>query len=152
VFELGPRFILLALGLAFLQPWLYIGVGVHFVLALAMHIVINPTLEGVCPSWMKIPFLILISFINIFCFINLEKGQTRRRVMAYYILYYVENVVIMVIILTLSPDITCNCCSASQMWRYVSFSLLPGALLHFLFQCIYYSACHPHLQAEKSGH
>jgi len=144
--ELGPRFILLSLSVVYLPVWIYVGVGVHFVLAFVMHSVINPQLEGVCLSWMKIPFFGLVSFINIFCFINLEKGQTRKRLITFYILYYIENFVIMGLILHLLPN---GHCLTSHSWHCASYALLPGAVLHLIFYVIYYGACHPNLKSVK---
>lgn len=40
--------------------------------------------------WEKL-FLMSVGFVYVFCFINIKEGTTRTRVMAYYVLFFVEN-------------------------------------------------------------
>ena len=135
--ELSPRFLLLASFGAYFMPWcLILPVG-HFMLVMIFHIYSNPELYGMCCCKAgKFLFLILCSYINIFCFINVTGGRTFNKRFIYYILFYTENAVMVVLVwYKMQPHKSC-----------IAFTLLimpVGFVCHLSFLLLYYKLFHP---------
>ena len=135
--ELSPRFLLLASFGAYFMPWcLILPVG-HFMLVMIFHIYSNPELYGMCCCKAgKFLFLILCSYINIFCFINVTGGRTFNKRFIYYILFYTENAVMVVLVwYKMQPHKS-----------YIAFTLLimpVGFVCHLSFLLLYYKLFHP---------
>lgn len=135
--ELSPRFILLSSFGAFFMPWCFILPFVHFVLVMTFHIYANPELYGMCCCKVgKFLFLVLCSYINIFCFINVSGGRTLKTRLIFYILFYTENAIM-----------------TSLVWyrtkmdqSYLAYTLLVvpvGFVCHLSFLALYYKLFHP---------
>lgn len=135
--ELSPRFILLASFGAYFMPWcLILPVG-HFMLVMIFHIYSNPELYGMCCCKAgKILFLILCSYINIFCYINVTGGRTFNKRFIYYILFYTENAVMVILVWY----------KMQSHKSYIAFTLLimpVGFVCHLSFLLLYYKLFHP---------
>lgn len=139
--ELSPRFLLLAAFGAYFMPWCFILPVAHFALFMAFHCYTNPELYGMCCCKAgKFLFLILCSYINIFCYINVTGGRTFYKRLLYYIFFYTENVIMV-----------------SLVWyktngdRHIMFTMLimpVGFLFHVLFLFLYYKLFHPNNRAD----
>lgn len=146
LFELGPRFLLLSLATAYFLNYVIGAVSIHVVLAFIMYKVINPKLEGICYSQiLRDMFLLLISFISVFCFINLTDGSTWRRKLLYYIVFYVENFVILGLVVFFMETGSI----VYSPWWYTAFSVVPGLVLHVIFMVVYYKFFHPTKTAKE---
>ncbi|XP_033737428.1 XK-related protein 6-like [Pecten maximus] len=140
LFELGPRFLLLGLCVSYFHNILIGGVALHVILAFIMYIAINPRLTGVCEGQIcRAAFLLLVSFISVFCFINLKDGKTLWTMLLYYGMFYLENFIMMAVVVYLTKAGIV----VYSPWYNTAFSVIPGLLLHMLCLVAYYKFFHP---------
>lgn len=147
--ELGPRFLLISLFIYTVPFWISVLVASsHFSFALIYYIIQRPTLQGICCSNMSgYPFLLLISYIATFCYVNLTNERSRVWATIYYIVFYLENIGMFVVIFLLFPDTN----SYYYVWKNSSYILFPGFVFHLLFQTLYYRYFHPNKYSSDSG-
>ncbi|XP_071129550.1 XK-related protein 7-like [Mytilus edulis] len=135
--ELSPRFLLLASFGAYFMPWCFILPSAHFLLMMTVHIYTNPELYGMCCCKAgKFLFLVLCSYINIFCFINVTGGKTFKKRLMFYILFYIENIVMVAL----------SWYKTQMNQSYLVYTLLiapVGFVCHMLFLLLYYKLFHP---------
>ncbi|OWF45372.1 XK-related protein 6 [Mizuhopecten yessoensis] len=140
LFELGPRLLLLGLCVAYFLNILLGAVALHVIVMFLMHLYINPRLTGVCNGQIcRTVFLLLISFISVFCFINLKDRKTLWIMVFYYAVFYVENFAIMGVLVGLTQAGIIF----YSPWYFTAYSVIPGFVLHMLCLSLYYKFCHP---------
>ena len=145
LFELGPRFLVIILGISYLPPWYawVIGGCVHYMLSFVLVITAKPELRAVCGgSQSRMGFMALFSFVFMFCYVHLEAGKTFKRALVYYIVFYVQNFVIMALVLQLWTRIHTN------TWSYLVLTVPPGFVFHLIIVLLYYKCLHPDVEGS----
>ena len=89
------------------------------------------------PSIMSKAFILVMGLIGVLSFINLKEGHTFKTSILFYVVFYVENIVMVAVIIVLSMS------SGMVPWVYCLFSVPVGLLLHVVFVFVFYSFCHP---------
>ncbi|XP_060077509.1 XK-related protein 6-like [Ylistrum balloti] len=146
LFELGPRFLLLGLCVAHFLYMLIGGAAFHVSLAFIMYMCINPRLTGVCNEQIsRSSFLLLVSFISVFCFINLKDGKTLWVMVVYYGVFYLENFIMLGVVV----GFTRAGIIVYTPWYYTAYSVIPGFVLHMLCLLLYYKFYHPQKTIPK---
>lgn len=139
--ELGPRFVLLAMCGVLFIPWCFTPVGAHFVIMVVFYACQKPELRGICCTGTSVfPFLVLISFISIFGFVNLKEGDTKKSGIIFYLLFYIENAAMTSLVSWYSYT---NCAILGK-WTHTIYLFVAGAVLHLFFLVFYYKCFHPH--------
>jgi hypothetical protein len=85
----------------------------------------------------KIAFNIVFGYVLIFCFQNVQEGNTRFRALLYYCVVYAENLSMLVAWLYFTTH--------NSDWYYLfAIIIVPsGMVLHISVQLLYYKCCHP---------
>ncbi|XP_071144139.1 XK-related protein 6-like [Mytilus edulis] len=133
--EVAPRIILLSLSAA--------QFGYHMLVATCIHWILMSLWVGRQNQEMydkmrdKIVHYIVIGYVLIFCFQNVQKGKTRYRTMFYYFVTFVENV----IMLTLWTYFTHH----KREWVYLAVIVsVPSCMvIQIIVQILYYKCVHP---------
>lgn len=138
--EIGPRIVLLSLCIYCFYPWCFIPIVLHFLFIFGYFCHINPELSGVCHNrCCNYPFLLLMSYIGTFCFINLKDGETKKISIIYYLVFYAENTIMSALIIWYSLSGYVNLVG----WTYSSVCFVPGGLFQFFFMFVFYRYFHP---------
>lgn len=138
--EIGPRILLISLCIYSFYPWCFIPIAFHFMFMFGYFCHINPELSGVCHhKFCNYPFLLLMSYIGIFCFMNLKDGETKRISIIYYIVFYTENVLMTVLIIWYAVSEYVDL----GVWTYSSMCFVPGGLFQVAFMFVFYRYFHP---------
>lgn len=133
--EVAPRIILLSLSAA--------QFGYHMLVATCIHWILMSLWIGRQNQEMydkmrdKIVHYIVIGYVLIFCFQNVQKGKTRYRAMFYYFVTFVENI----IMLTLWTYFTHH----KREWVYLAVIVsVPSCMvIQIIVQILYYKCVHP---------
>ena len=74
--------------------------------------------------------------LGLFSYINLKEGKTFKTATLYYLVYYIENIIMLVLIIihSTTSDIT--------NWEFCLF-VIPMGLLHLLLNFSFYLLFHP---------
>lgn len=121
--ELGPRFYLLVLFTYCFQYWVIIPTVVQLLVVFALFLYQKPKLKGICctPTFDYL-FCLLVSYIGIFCFVNLKGGKSRYSSIFYYIIYYVGNATMVVLVVFFSSKLEHN---NAEIWKSGLLFLIP---------------------------
>ncbi|OWF45374.1 XK-related protein 6-like [Mizuhopecten yessoensis] len=137
--ELGPRLVLLVLCLKFVGWWTLIGVFCHLMLMFVLNVChVKPENNQVCDQRCLHFFYLFLSYVEIYSFINMNKEESKHTSLIYYVIFYLENAVMMSLVLGLTYSGIMPC----MTWCMFSYSAIPGFVLHLLFLCLYYSYLH----------
>ena len=90
-----------------------------------------------CPSLMANIFIILTGIIGVFSYINLKEGNTLRTSMLFYVVFYIENILVTALVIYMSVS------TVMVAWVYCLFAVPVGLFLHVVVVFIFYSFCHP---------
>ncbi|CAF0725215.1 unnamed protein product [Didymodactylos carnosus] len=151
VFLITPRVLALAMFAASSRSWFWIIICAHW---MGMLFWILRFKTGFCISDQNkyVPreaifekcYNIVCSYIYIFCYMNLTEGNTRQRYIAFYTVYYIENIAFSVIYAVHSQE-------KNLLFKYslVTF-VCTGFWFAVLFQFVYYQCFHPsdHVRAN----
>ena len=100
------------------------------------HVDENATLSpGTFKIIMSHIFILLMGIIGIFSFVNLKDESSFKRTMFYYAVFYTENIVIVIVVRSLS--------AAEVDSEYSLLAIIVGLLCHVVFIFIFYFFCHP---------
>lgn len=140
VFEIGPRITAIVMLLSVDSHGLYIIFGslVHWFIMLTMAFLRH--VKVYTKPVHNIMFIVFISFVQIISYMNLSHGKSRLFAIIYYTLFYVENVV-MVLLFVLWTDID----KSSWIFLVTICVASSGTLFCTLFMALYYKLCHPKL-------
>ncbi|XP_021363908.1 XK-related protein 7-like [Mizuhopecten yessoensis] len=138
--ELGPRFVLLVLCVKFVGWWTtLIGVFFHFVLMFVLNLChVKPENNQMCDQRCLLFFYLFLSYVEIYSFINMNEEKSKHTSLIYYVIFYLENAVMMSLVLGLTYSGIMPC----MTWCMFSYSAIPGFALHLFFLCLYYSCLH----------
>ena len=138
--SLAARFICTALFLVNYYKWVGgICIFVHFfVMLLWICIKERPKLEGAiaCTSG-RFLYYIFFAYVSILCFTNLSHGRTRKRMVVFLAVIYIENAVMAILSYL---RIKAETGSGKENHLYV---LPVGFILHVVLLLIYYRCFHP---------
>jgi hypothetical protein len=137
LFTIGPRILALALfaSIFAIRYYVVVGIACHWLL---MTIYIISRRTNYCNGqFFEILFNMLVGFIYIFTFWNIEDGHTRFRYTSYYILVYLENLGMVITWFVLTTH--------AGQWYYIPSFLFVviGFILGIAFMLAYYMGCHP---------
>ncbi|KAJ8302496.1 hypothetical protein KUTeg_018892 [Tegillarca granosa] len=122
--ELSPRFLLLALSVYCLLPWIFVAIVLHIFIMFICFSIQNPKLSGVCPNRVfKTFFLLILSYVALFCNVNLGEGKNRFWILLYYILFYAENIVMATVIILIYHH---QLEQVNYKWAYSSLVFIPS--------------------------
>ncbi|OWF45373.1 XK-related protein 6 [Mizuhopecten yessoensis] len=138
--ELGPRLVLLVLCFRFVGlSTTLIGVFFHFVLMFVLNAYhVKPENNQMCDQRCSRFFYIFLSYVEIYSFINMNQEESKHTSLIYYVIFYLENAVMVSLVLGLTYSGIMPC----MTWCMFSYSAIPGFVLHLLFLCLYYSCLH----------
>ncbi|XP_052704940.1 XK-related protein 8-like [Crassostrea angulata] len=138
VFEIGPRITAIVMLLPVDSHGLYIIFRslVHWFIMLTMAFLRHVKVYD--EPVHNIMFIVFISFVQIISYMNLSHGKSRLFAITYYTLFYVENVV-MVLLFALWTDID------KSSWIFIVAVCVAssGTLFCTLFMVMYFKLCHP---------
>jgi len=133
--EVGPRVIILALFASYFTYWLLIAAIVHWI-GMSLWLCCQKS-KFYETKFDQFVFNVTVGYISIFCFLNVIDGQTRFRVIPYYIVFYTQNFMMLLSCTYFTND-------KSAWFHFVAISIVAlGCLLHIIFQLSYYLLCHP---------
>ncbi|XP_033737429.1 uncharacterized protein LOC117325372 [Pecten maximus] len=140
LFELGPRLILLVLCIKFVRWWTLVGVGLHLVLMIAFNTCyVDPENNDMCcRHGGNCFFSLFVSYVEIYSFINMNKDESKRTAVIYYIIFYLENALMMSLVLGLTSSGSVPCMTSCKF----AFSAIPGFVFHVLLLSLYYNCLH----------
>lgn len=145
VFEIGPRITAIVMLLSVDSHGLYIIFGslVHWFIMLTMAFLRHVKVYD--EPIQNIMFIVFISFVQIISYMNLSHGKSRRFAIIYYTLFYVENV-LMVLLFVLWTDID------KSSWIFIVTVCVAssGTLFCTLFMVMYYKLCHPKVSHKST--
>ena len=133
--EVGPRMVVLALFASEFHYYFLIGLAGHWIAMFIWVTLLKPNFyERTCD---KIAFNIVFGYVLIFCFQNVQEGNTRFRALLYYCVVYAENLSMLVAWLYFTTH--------NSDWYYLfAIIIVPsGMVLHISVQLLYYKCCHP---------
>ena len=144
--ELAPRYLLLSLACATFTPWCFLALPVHILFVYVLYKVHDPPLEGICPedtgpcllSSLRQLFVLMMSYLGLLSFVNLFEGKTRRPACIFYVVFYIENIVITGLLIWYA--------SSNGMfsdWFHALWTMPFGLLCHVLFAALFYTWFHP---------
>ncbi|XP_062581435.1 XK-related protein 6-like [Saccostrea cucullata] len=139
VFEIGPRItaIVMLISVEVYGPYLIIfGVMFHWMIMITVAFFKN--VQAYKSKLHNVFFIVFIGFVKIISFMNLSRGRSRFLAIAYYSLFHVENV-LMVVLFVVWGDVN------KSSWVYIATIsvALSGVIMCTLFMLTYYSLCHP---------
>ncbi|XP_063410230.1 XK-related protein 6-like [Mytilus trossulus] len=133
--EVGPRVVVLALFASQFQYYMLIAVAVHWA-AMSIWVALQKP-EFYRRTIDKIVFDIVIGYLLIFCFQNVQSGHTRYRAMLYYFVIYAENLAMLVAWQYITTQ-------KSAWYYFAALGIIPGGIvIHIVVQLLYYKCCHP---------
>ena len=144
VAEVGPRIILMALFATQHTYFAFVMAGLHWIVCSTWIFIIDKTRER--KKCINIFLKILIGYPLIFCFVDLDYVYsetdrdhipTRYKMMAYYILFYIENWIMFAFWIAETEY--------ASYWFYPASiaAVACGMIFHIIFQILYYKVCHP---------
>jgi hypothetical protein len=139
--ELFVRFILLGLFLAFYTPWCGGLLALHWV-AMAIWIMVWQKADdrGICSTTCgNYVFHCVCAFVSIFCWVNVKEGDSRRSCAIYYLIVFVENAVMLCLLILYMFD---NQLESSYI-AHALWCVPPVYVLQFVCLVVYYGCCHP---------
>ncbi|VDI44381.1 Hypothetical predicted protein [Mytilus galloprovincialis] len=133
--EVAPRIILLSLSAAQFGYHMLVATGIHWVL---MSIWVGRQNQEMYDKMRdKIVHYIVIGYVLIFCFQNVQKGKTRYRVMFYYFVTFVENIIMLILWAYFIHD------KRECIYLVVIVSVPSCMVIQIIVQLLYYKCSHP---------
>ena len=133
--EVGPRMVVLALFAAQFQYYMLIAIAIHWITMSIWVALQKPKFYENAVD--KIVFNIVIGYVLIFCFQNVQEGHTRYKAVLYYFVMYCENLAMLVAWIYFTSH-------KSDWYYFAAIAIVPGGMiLHILFQLVYYKIFHP---------
>ena len=138
--EVGSRILCLALFASVFKLFVFAPILLHWVMA-SIWLMCQRTsfYKNVC---LEKAFNVICGYVMIFCYINLREGHTRFRYIVFYMVFYLENGVMLFMWYLFTPDI------GSWFHVYGLIVILILFVLHVTFQLLYYYCCHPSGEIE----
>ncbi|CAF3358304.1 unnamed protein product [Rotaria sp. Silwood1] len=144
LFLITPRVLALAMFAATFRSWFWIIIFAHW-FAMLFWILRFRTIFCISDQTKYNPreaifekcYNLVCSYIFIFCYMNLRKGDTRAHYIGFYTIYYIENIALSIIYAIHSAE-------SNVVFKYslVTF-VCCGFWLAILFQFLYYRFLHP---------
>lgn len=125
--------------------------GVNFVIMFFwIYFSQKPTLEGLLRETKKFTFgrllyYFLFSHVLCFCFVNLKDSPTRKRIILFYLIFYVGNFVMAGFIFHKIMDVSYM--GNEKAWNLLFLAV--GMLVHILCLLLYYKLFHPTVGALR---
>ncbi|KAK3089711.1 hypothetical protein FSP39_005814 [Pinctada imbricata] len=138
--EVGPRLVVFALFASQFSYIILIVAGLHW-LGMTLWLLCQKTHfykdDHKHRRRDEVIFNIVLGYTMVFSFLNARDGRTRYRALVYYIVFYAENYVMLMMWVYWTP-------SKSEWYYFVAIAVVPaGTILHIVFQLFYYKVCHP---------
>ncbi|XP_063410243.1 XK-related protein 6-like [Mytilus trossulus] len=133
--EVAPRIILLSLSAAQFGYHMLVATGIHWIL---MSLWVGRQNQEMYDKMRdKIVHYIVIGYVLIFCFQNVQKGKTRYRAMFYYFVTFVENIIMLILWAYFTHH--------RREWVYLAVIVtVPTCMLvQIIVQILYYKCVHP---------
>lgn len=123
-------------------PYVSIVIGIHWISSIVWGIFEKTNICGDITTtppkkrlYLELPFVLVVSFVFLFVFVNIRDGSTKVRIMIYHVLTGMETLVLASLFYATRPKFPYS------LW------LLAGTVCLYVmgvaFMLLYYSACHP---------
>ncbi|KAJ8305292.1 hypothetical protein KUTeg_015837 [Tegillarca granosa] len=136
--EVGPRVVIIALFASQFSYFIFVALGIHWLIMFVWlrcqktHFYKDTERK----KRAEIVFNMIVAYICIFCFLNPRDGHTRYRALLYYILFHVENLIMMLAWLYFTDD-------KSDWFYFATMLLVPlGLFFQIFFQLLFYNCFH----------
>lgn len=116
--------------------WVFVVIGLHWISMLLWLMSPKNVFHGESIFWMKrTGFCMLIAYVYIFCYVNLQEFNPRLKMIAFYITMFLENTLLMAVWLALRVG--------TDWFHYpVVVIVWGGFILGILFMALYYKFFH----------
>ncbi|XP_052074628.1 XK-related protein 6-like [Mytilus californianus] len=131
--EVAPRILVLSLFAAQFGYHMLVATGIHWIL---MSLWVGCQKQEMYEKMRdKVVHYIVIGYVLIFCFQNVQKGKTRYRAMFYYFITFAENIIILWAYFT----------HHKKNWVYLAVigSIPSFMVIQIIVQLLYYKCIHP---------
>ncbi|UJR26365.1 hypothetical protein I4U23_007698 [Adineta vaga] len=151
LFLITPRVLALAMFAATFRSWFWIIIVAHWCGMLfwilrfrTIFCISDQTKYNPREAIFEKCYNLVCSYIFIFCYMNLRKGDTRAHYIAFYTIYYIENIAFSIIYAIHSAE-------TNLIFKYSLVSFVCGGFwLAILFQFFYYRFLHPSTHVRLS--
>ncbi|XP_050409710.1 XK-related protein 6 [Patella vulgata] len=134
VFEVGGRVISLAYFAIYFHEWILLGIGIHWILLSIVNMSNGTSFYE--NKILNKGYDVCLGYVMIFCFLNIPEGPSKCRLVVYYVIFYIENIVLVVWTSVVNPSKWC--------WNYVYVVfVIVFSCLHIFLLLLYYKFCHP---------
>lgn len=140
----SSRVVALTLYATLYHFWVFLVIGLHWISMFLWLISPKNVFHGEKLSrTKKCVFSLLISYVYIFCYINLQEVNARQKMLAFYITMFLENSLLMTVWLGQQPG--------NPWFKYVGIAVVWGGFaLGILFMMMYYK--YFHVKRLQHGH